>query len=57
MGLFGHGKCPIHGKPYKLAKDYMCQLYKYCPDCYRQAKKNKELEERVKRLERLTNKQ
>lgn len=59
MGLFSTPKCPIHKIEYKIGKDYMCQLYYYCPKCKERSRldkqkdlKIKQLEDRIKKLER-----
>jgi hypothetical protein len=52
MWMFNTPKCPIHKKPYKIGKDYMCQQYYYCYDCARDAKDKKETAKRIEQLEK-----
>jgi len=50
MGLFGLGRCPIHGCKYVLDTDGL-EYYKYCPQCSRENKRKRESEEREEELE------
>lgn len=58
FSLFKKPKCPIHGISYSIDKDYMCQMYYFCPKCRAKAReekathlKIKELEAKIKKLE------
>ncbi len=51
MGLFSTPKCPLHRVKLSVGKNYMCQLYYYCPKCSAEKRKQKDLENRIKALE------
>jgi hypothetical protein len=44
-------KCPVHGIPYKVGKNYLSQPYLYCKKCKAEKRRMKELEERIEKLE------
>lgn len=50
MGWFSE-KCPIHKIDLEIGKDYMCNMYYYCPECRRDNRDKKDLEARVRDLE------
>ncbi len=51
FNLFNRPKCPIHGIPYSIDKNYMCQQYYFCPKCRAKAREDKDKEAKIKALE------